>query len=152
MKILLVEDVTNKAQRICNCIYNAFLDSEIIIKESYHSASVEIVKHHQDYDIVLLDMSMPSYDSSEEESGGVPEAIAGRRILEKMFLKEITTKVIVVTMYDKFEGEKLVEMDKSFQETYKDFYYGYVFFSFENADWQLQLIKMIKDYEQNFNR
>ena len=144
MKILLVEDVEGKANSIIRCIKEEFPECEVMTKSSYHSAAKEIFLHHNDFQLILLDMSMSTYDKNIEELGGVPEAMAGKRILEGMFLREIETKVVVVTMYDRFGGEKLNELDKEFQKEYGDFYRGYVFFSFNKADWQRVLINKIK--------
>ncbi|MCR5038768.1 MAG: hypothetical protein K6A94_05475 [Bacteroidales bacterium] len=144
MKILLVEDVEGKANSIIACIKEEFPECEVVTRSSYHSAAKEIFLHHQDYQMILLDMSMSTYDKNIEELGGVPEAMAGKRILEGMFLREIETKVVVVTMYDRFGGEKLNELDKEFQKEYADFYRGYVFFSFNKADWQRVLIGKIR--------
>lgn len=144
MKILLVEDVPDKASRIIDCIKGEYADCEIETKTSYHSALKEIFRNFGEYNIILLDMSMSTYDKNIEELGGVPEAMAGKRILEGMFLREINTKVIVVTMYDRFGGEKLNELDKEFKKEYADFYRGYVYFSFNKADWQRVLINKIQ--------
>lgn len=150
MKILLVEDVEGKANSIISCIREAFPDCKVETRSSYHSAAKEIFLHHSNYQLILLDMSMSTYDKNIEELGGVPEAMAGKRILEGMFLREISTKVVVVTMYDRFGGEKLNELDKEFQKEYADFYRGYVFFSFNKADWQRVLINKINQvYDKN---
>ena len=144
MRILLVEDVTDKANRIVSCINESISDCEIEIKTSYHSASKEIYRNGNSYDFILLDMSMSTYDKNIEELGGVPEAMAGKRILEGMFLRDIETNVVVVTMYDKFGGEKLNELDKDFAKNYPDIYRGYVYFSFNKADWQRVLVNKIQ--------
>lgn len=143
-KILLVEDVLDKAEKIKKCVNREF--PEIVIEEctSYHSALKEIFENYDSYSLILLDMSMSTYDQNIEEFGGVPEAMAGKRILEGMFLREIPTKVIVVTMYESFMGEGIKQLDILFKTDYSDFYLGYVFFSFNKTDWKKQLIDQIR--------
>ena len=143
-KILLVEDVHDKSEKIKKCISTYFVDAVIFVCTSYHSALKEIYEHYQEYSLILLDMSMSTYDQNVEEFGGVPEAMAGKRILEGMFLREIPTKVIVVTMYDNFGGEGIKQLDKDFSVDYAENYIGYVFFSFNKSDWQKQLIDKMK--------
>ena len=82
MKILLVEDVEGKANSIISCIKEEFPDCEVVTRSSYHSAAKEIFLHYGEYQLILLDMSMSTYDKNIEELGGVPEAMAGKRILE----------------------------------------------------------------------
>ena len=69
--------------------------------------------------------------------------MAGKRILEGMYLREISTKVIIVTMYENFGGEGIKQLDKEFKVEYADNYLGYVFFSFNKSDWQKQLIEIM---------
>lgn len=142
-KILLVEDVLDKADKIKKCIKGVFPELEIANCTSYHSALKEIFENHCQYSLILLDMSMSTYDQNVEEFGGVPEAMAGKRILEGMYLREISTKVIIVTMYENFGGEGIKQLDKEFKVEYADNYLGYVFFSFNKSDWQKQLIEIM---------
>lgn len=143
-RLLLVEDVLDKSEKISQCVRTAFPELEISVCTSYHSALKEIYENHSSYSLILLDMSMSTYDQNVEEFGGVPEAMAGKRILEGMFLREIITKVIVVTMYESFGGEGIKQLDKEFKTEYADNYLGYVFFSFNKSDWQKQLIDKMK--------
>lgn len=143
-KILLIEDVFDKSEKIKKCIKGSFPNIEISECSSYHSALKEIFENHQEYALILLDMSMSTYDQNVEEFGGVPEAMAGKRILEGMFLREIPTKVIVVTMYENFGGEGIKQLDKEFKTEYADIYMGYIFFSFNKTDWQKQIIDLME--------
>lgn len=143
-KILLIEDVFDKSEKIKKCVNGTFPDLIISECSSYHSALKEIFEHYQEYSLILLDMSMSTYDQNVEEFGGIPEAMAGKRILERMYLREIPTKVIVVTMYENFGGEGIKQLDKEFKSDYEDIYMGYVFFSFNKSDWQKQIIDLIK--------
>ena len=86
---------------------------------------------------------MTTYDVSVEESGGIPEPLAGENILDVMYLNEIPTKVVVVTMYESFAGKRLKTFDVELKENYPDNYLGYVFFSHNNTDWKLELKKQI---------
>jgi CheY-like chemotaxis protein len=142
-KILIVEDEQKKLDNLKDFLKEEFPNVEFEEKRSYNSALREIVENHKNYNLVLLDMSMTTYDVSIEESGGIPEPLAGENIIDAMYLNEIPTKVVVVTMYESFAGKKLVTFDVELKENYPDNYLGYVFFSHKNTDWKLELKKYI---------
>ena len=142
-KILIIEDEQQKLDNLKDFLNEEFPDIEFSEKRSYNSALREIVENHKDYSLILLDMSMTTYDVSVEESGGIPEPLAGENILDVMYLNEIPTKVVVVTMYESFAGKKLKVFDSEIKENYPDNYLGYVFFSHKTTDWKLELKKYI---------
>lgn len=144
-KILIVEDEQRKLDNIKEFLKTEFQDLEYVEKRSYISATKEIFENYQEYDLILLDMSMTTYDVTVDESGGVPEPLAGENILDTMYLMDISTKVIVVTMYESFFGKKLSQFDIELKSTYPDNYLGFVFFSYKKTDWQLKLKKYIAD-------
>lgn len=139
-KILIVEDnITklDKLQSFCSVFYP---ESVIIAKNSYNTALSEIVRNGSAYDVILLDVSMYTYDVNNEDNGGEPEPLAGSNILRFMKLRKITTPVIVVTMYESFvDGVKIDELNKGFKTNYPEFYKGYVYFSHKNDDWKTYL-------------
>ena len=133
MRILIVEDNQKKLDKLKEYISKEFPDYEITDRQSYNSATKEIVLNYKNYDLMLLDMSMQTYDISEDEMGGEPEPLAGTKILSQMYLREITVKVIVVTL------------DENLRNEYADIYCGYVFFSHSNNEWQSNLKKIINE-------
>lgn len=142
-KILIVEDLPEKADEIKKTVLSNMKNIELEIKTSYHSAIEEIYRHHSRYFLILLDVSMSTYDINIEENGGLPEALAGKRILEGMYLRDIPTKVKVVTMYENIGGIRIQELDKELREDNPDSYDGYIFFSFNKSEWKKQLIEYI---------
>ena len=143
-KILLVEDFQTKADSIIKFIKKDFNDIEIVRKESYKSALSEICNEKKLYDLILLDMSMSTFDVSAEESGGEPEPLAGQLILENMYLRDIVIKVLVVTMYERFDGIKLNNLHRELEEKYPDIYIGNVFFSIKHNEWKNKLSYKIR--------
>lgn len=144
-KILLVEDLPEKAEEIKKEILGNIPNIELIEKSSYHSAIEEIYCNYNEYFLILLDISMSTFDVDIEENGGLPEALAGKRILEGMYLRDIPTKVKVVTMYESFDGRKIQELDKELREDNPDSYDGFIFFSFKKSEWKKQLIDYINN-------
>lgn len=143
-KILLVEDYEEKANNIRTFLKQEFSDFEIILRISYNSAQEEIFEHGSNYSLILLDMSMSTYDLSTDASGGLPEPSAGQYILEGMFLRKIMTPVIVVTMYNVFGRKQLEAFDIELKKDYPQNYKSYVFYSSQKNDWKEHLKKQIK--------
>lgn len=138
-RILIIEDEQKKLDNLKDFLKEEFQNIQINDKRSYNSALREILENYKTYDLILLDMSMTTYDVSIEESGGIPEPLAGENILDAMYLNDISTKVVVVTMYESFAGKKLKTFDIELKENYPDNYLGYVFFSHNNTDWKSTL-------------
>lgn len=144
-KILLVEDYEEKANNILAFLRLEFPDCEVIQRTSYNSAQEEIFENGNEYSLILLDMSMSSYDLSIDASGGLPEPSAGQYILEGMFLRQIMTPVIVVTMYNVFGRKQLEAFDKELKKDYPQNYKSYVYYSSQKNDWKNLLKKQIKE-------
>ena len=135
-RILLVEDYEEKARDICNFLSEKFPDAEVSKCTSYNSAQEKIFEAKPEYDLILLDMSMSTFDLNEDASGGLPEPSAGQNILEGMYLRGISTPVIVVTMYNVFGRKELATFDKELKESYPENYRSYVFYSAQRGDWR----------------
>lgn len=144
-KILLVEDFEEKANNILAFLKKEFPLYEVVLRTSYNSAQEEIFENGSDYSLILLDMSMSTYDLTIDASGGLPEPAAGQNILEGMFLREIMTPVIVVTMYNVFGRKQLEAFDIELKKDYPQNYKSYVFYSSQKNDWKKFLQKQIKE-------
>ncbi|MCQ2294047.1 MAG: response regulator [Bacteroidales bacterium] len=142
-RILIVEDLPEKADEIKVVIAKAFPNIEIEERTSYHSAIEEIYQNHPRYKLILLDISMSTFDVNVEENGGLPESLAGKRILQGMYLRDIPTKVKVVTMYESFDGKSIKELDRELKEDNPDSYDGFIFFSFKKSEWKKQLVEYL---------
>lgn len=130
MKILLIEDNQYKITQLQEFLGSEFPLIELTIRNSYHSGLKEVKQNSKLYNLILLDISMPTYDIQAGEQGGTPLSLAGKLILNEMNLRDIDTKVIVVTMYENYvDGTKLLELDKQFQSEFSTNYIGYVYFS-----------------------
>ena len=139
-RILIIEDNTAKLERLKSFCVKNYPGVSITERPSYISAQREIVQNGNSYDVILLDVSMTNYDTSEEENGGQPKPLAGMNILRFMLLAKVTTPVIVVTMYENFvDGVKIAMLDRNFKAQYPDIYEGYVYYSHKNNDWKKSL-------------
>lgn len=145
MKILLVEDFEEKAHNIMSFLKEEFPCYEIIRCSSYNSAQEMIFDHSEDFQLILLDMSMSTYDLIVDASGGLPEPSAGEYILEGMFLRDIDTPVIVITMYNVFGRKELSDFNTELKAKYPQNYKSYVFYSSQKTDWKKELKQQINN-------
>ncbi len=143
-RVLLVEDYEEKANNIIAFLEIEFPELEVERCTAYNSAQETIFENPDKFDLILLDMSMSTYDLNTDASGGKPEPTAGRDLLEGMFLREITTPVIVVTMYNVFGRKELSAFHEELLESYPQNYKSYVFYSSQRSDWKNDLKKKIK--------
>lgn len=151
-RILIVEDNHLKLEKLKDFLEEEFKGIELEERTSYNSASKEIALNYKKYDLILLDMSMQTYDISTEESGGEPEPLAGKNILKQIYLRDIPTKVIVVTMYENFvDGTKISRLDEELKRDYPDNYCGFIFFTHTNLDWATELKKSINKLTNDKN-
>jgi len=149
MKILFIEDHPLKQAQINKFVLEKFSDCQIESKNSYISGLKELIKNHNNYDVLLLDISMPNYDISSEDSGGDWMPLAGKNILKEMYLRDIPTKAIVVTMHGSFDdGTKITELDSELKRAFSDNYIGYVFYSQLNEDWKDKICQLLKTLER----
>lgn len=144
-RLLIIEDNDSKLNRLCQFCTKYLVDYFVSDKRSYNSALSEVVHNGKNYDLILLDVSMNTYDISPEESDGEQEPLAGSNILRFMKLRKIFVPVIVVTMYESFvDGIKIDKLDEGFREKYPEFYKGYVYYSLRNEDWITHLKDLIE--------
>lgn len=149
MNILFIEDHPYKLGQVLNFLSEGFPDVKVEVRNSYNSGLRELITNSKEYDLLLLDISMPNYDISPEENGGDFLPLAGKLILKEMYLREIPTKAIVVTMHGSFEdGTKLAELDNKLKTEFCDNYIGHVYFSAVSTEWKIQLENLIKQHNK----
>jgi CheY-like chemotaxis protein len=92
MKILFIEDHPRKQAQIIEFLRSQFADLEIVTKNAYNSGLRELISNHANYDILLLDISMPNYDISSQDSGGDWMPLAGKKNPKTDVLKRYSNK------------------------------------------------------------
>jgi len=146
MKILVIEDDENKRQQLEKFLKSIRSDCHLTIQKSYNSGLKSVLSKEK-WNLVLLDMTMPTYDISLNEDGGRPQHYAGRAILRQMKRHNIKTPVIVVTQFDVFgEGTERMtrdELDKQLQSDHPNIYLGMVYYNAAVDGWKNDLNLMI---------
>lgn len=147
IKTILIEDDSKKIEDIKEYIINHLGCEYFTVKESYQSGIREIMKN--DYDLLLLDMSIPTFDKTPAESGGPYEKFGGYKILREIIRKKRPVKTILITMFDDF-GESdlsitLSQIDGSLKKEFSDLFLGSVFYHARENNWQEDLKTIISN-------
>ncbi|MDO3385635.1 response regulator [Gilvimarinus sp. SDUM040013] len=146
MKIAIIEDQPEKLQEILYFL-EEFYEVKPCIKicESLKSGLI-LIKNDQDFDLILLDMSMPVLDAKHDSHGLKPENFAGRELMKQMKIRGISVPVVVVTQYAVFEKDNitLAELNEEFEKSYQDFYKGCVYFQSSSDDWMQELAEVLR--------
>jgi len=100
MKILLVEDDQNKSSQIVRFLRHLLPAAEMIVASSYVGAIERIL--NRECDVILLDMTIPTYDVDVEDEGGRPRVFGGQDILRRMERRRVFIPVVVITQFDNF--------------------------------------------------
>lgn len=152
MRILIIEDDKNKLNQVRAVLEENLTNCFISEKFSYNSGLKEITS--VEYDLLLLDMSMPTFDITKNESGGRPKQFAGKEILRKMSRRNINIPTIVITQFETFgdveNSISLNEMNRELSNKYQN-YKGAIFYSSSEKKWSNELLKCIKGelYEES---
>ncbi|WP_426343177.1 hypothetical protein ACN9MU_17470 [Pseudoduganella sp. R-32] len=147
MKILLIEDDEEKTEKVLSFIKIQYPDAMVEIARSFNAGLRAIIKSSS-LDVILLDMSMPNYNATEEDpSGGAPEHFAGRDILSQMKLRGINIPTIVITMFDLF-GENpdkmsFAQLEQQLKTMYAPTFLGMVYYNSGQEGWKNALGALI---------
>ena len=143
--IIVIEDDFKKKEDIRNFLSAELSINNIVIKESYQSGLRELIKNK--YELLLLDMSIPTWDKSIDEPGGNFEKFGGYKILKEITRKKKPIKTILITMFDDF-GESdtsitLSQLDNLLKSEFPDIYIGAVYYNTREEKWKTDLSEYI---------
>ncbi len=155
MRIIIIEDDENKLNHITDFIKNDYPGTQIDIYNSYRSGLKAIFEDYEKTDLILLDMSMNTYNVTAYETGGRKRPFAGRDILDQMKWNDIVAPVVIVTAYETFEeyGRKftLAELCSEMEKSFLGLYLGCVYFDSSQRNWMDHLGSFIKQRNEDIN-
>nr|WP_024309744.1 response regulator [Pseudomonas sp. P818] len=103
MKVLLIEDEEHKRAAIAQQVHSCVGQELVLVECESLRGGLRAIISDENFDLILLDMSMPGFDSSEGSSDfEEPESFAGKEILAQMKFRGIRVPVVVVTQYKAF--------------------------------------------------
>jgi CheY-like chemotaxis protein len=145
MNILLVEDEAPKQEHISSAILEVLPTVEIRIARSVRSAIDEM--RQRTPDLMLLDMSLPTFDVGPTESGGRPQNFGGSEILRYMDLYDLHVPTIVITAYEAFtKAGKSIDhksLHDELLEKHPLSYKGLIYYNSLFSEWRALLSSVI---------
>jgi CheY-like chemotaxis protein len=148
MKILIVEDDDNKLRALQALVATEFPDLPLAVARSLISG-VDLARTTGP-DVVLLDMTLPSYDQSAFDDGGGMEPFGGVEFLKQMKRFKLSPSVLIVTQFETFGKDASLktreqlseELSKQFPDTYK----GMLHYHASLQEWASSLKKFIEEF------
>ncbi|WP_109808767.1 LytR/AlgR family response regulator transcription factor [Sphingosinithalassobacter portus] len=141
MNILLIEDEAPKRDNIRSLLEQMGLIA--LVSEARSVGSAIRALRTSSFDLVILDMSLPTFDIAVGESGGRPQGFGGVEVLRYMDRFKLRSAVIVVTAYPAFsEGNLEIDL-KSLTDQLRDqhptIFKGIVFYNSMFSEWREEL-------------
>lgn len=142
-KILIIEDDKVKIERLN--MY--FKDSQKTIKESFQGGMLELKNSIEDYNFLILDMTIPLWEKGNNDLGGNYEQFGGEKILREMKRRKLFLPTILFTMFDIFPTKAgnvtFNEINSIFEEEFSEFYIGAVFYNANEDNWKMEMKTLI---------
>jgi CheY-like chemotaxis protein len=146
-KILFIEDNLIKLEAVLNVLNSNIPNAVIITKDSFRSGLKELMDNS--FDILLLDMSLPTWDREGVKKQEGFERFGGETIMREMKRKSKLTPTVVITMFSEFGIGKsfidLVDLDRHLKSEFKEFYKGFVKYSSSERKWEDELKTVLGD-------
>jgi CheY-like chemotaxis protein len=146
MRALLIEDDQFKARRLQELLQQLQTGMSVDAAHSVAS-STKALDEGPKYDLVILDMSLPTFDVGPRETGGRPQGFGGREVMRFMQNNEIDVPVIVVTQFERFgEPGKEIELPmlaQALREEFPSLFQGVVYYDATSERWRNELAELL---------
>ena len=101
----------------------------------------------ESFDLIILDMSMPTFDRTETERGGRFRVFGGKEIVSRLKKQNKLSPFVVLTGYSQFSDEKdnlsLAQIN-DLLTLYGDHYKGTIYFDSATSVWKQGLSTVIE--------
>lgn len=145
MKILVVEDDQFKLDAIQRVVRQQLRQHEIVFCKSVQTAVRAIT--HNDFDFLILDMSLPSHDLEAAAGLGIPRLSGGIEVLFELQYQNKNPRTLILTQYPEIEMENkmvpLAGVADYVSENFEIEISGCIFFDFEQEEWSRQLAESL---------
>jgi CheY-like chemotaxis protein len=148
LKILIVEDDENKRVQLSDFLKVVIPTQTVLLERSLQSG-VRRIKA-EEFNLVILDMTLPMYDASPDEPSDDTHIFGGREFLGQMERFDINTPVVVFTQFEVFgkppNEMRLEDLHRELQDEYPAIYQGAVYYHASLNSWKDELREKL-----NFN-
>lgn len=149
MRVLLIEDEEHKRDEIIQYVKQVY-DLYPDVVDSVRSAIMKIME--VDYDIIILDMALPTFGGDTADSNkGHDQAQGGIEVLRVLKLEKKSTKIILVTQYPDFYiggiKVKLKDSPKIIFDKYNQEIIGAVLYHYKSKTTQQRITSILRGYK-----
>lgn len=149
--VALIEDEITKRDAVYAHVESLLPDYKIVEAKSVKTGRLLMRDHAPS--ILLLDMSLPTFEVCESDSGGRPQGLGGIEIMRYMLKDSSEAPVIVVTGYQEFsERSRYMSVESLMEALYVEFpdiFKGLVIFNVLSDDWKEGLSDLISEVVGN---
>lgn len=146
-QVLLIEDDEVKRQGVQSVLTLNF-DFKIVLANSVSTAIRSIT---EEIDLIIADMSLPTYDIEAQERGGTPRPFGGIEVFEHLDRIASKVPVVVVTSYPAIsDGRKSLtvnDLERQLETDFPDNFKGLVYFDNAYTDWEMKLVNTITKFQ-----
>jgi CheY-like chemotaxis protein len=146
VKVLLVEDEDPKLAGLVKFLRDFEIPLSITVARSVKSALAEL--RTTSPDMLVLDMSLPTFDISLNEPGGRPQGFGGLEIVRYLDSVDSYTPTIVVSAYEAFsrsgQNIELKTLATELMRDYPQIISGVVYFNPMQGRWSEELTSLIE--------
>lgn len=149
VKILIIEDDKNKSSQIIERLNSQYSNLTFSEKRSFQQGVKSL--RNSSFDLLLLDMTLPTFDIDTNSGGGKIRNFAGREILEEMLQREINLKTIIITQYESFGEEQITisKMRTILKEKYHKNFIEIIYYSSSSKSWFENLTKLVGELNES---
>lgn len=146
MNILLIEDSDFKRSRVQNFLKEE-LEEKITIEAacSYTSGLNSLIDNN--YDLAIIDMSLPNYDRVPGIPDGEFRTYGGLDLARQIKRRKIKTKFIFLTQFDSFsEKGKNVDLriiEDETKEKHPEQFLGCIYYEHAGYNWKDNLMNVV---------
>lgn len=145
ISVLIVEDDAYKLEALSEIISSTVEICSTDPCRSVQSAVTAVAAHR--YDIIILDMSLPSHDLEKGSMLGIPRLSGGIEVLFELDYIGAKADVVIVTQYPEIEmsGElvPLCEVAAFVKREYGIAITACIYYDSDSTDWKIQIADAI---------
>lgn len=145
--ILIVEDNHHKRTNIIDFIRSTYPNLSIDVCHSFTSAWTAILSN--EYELIFLDMSLPTFDQTESGTGGAFRTFGGKELARKIKRRKIGSHFLFITQYKNFsEDNSIYSFESIKMEITRDHPQqckGFILYSNSSSDWKEDILKAIRE-------
>lgn len=153
INLLVVEDDEPKLEAIKEVVSESNVDFEIAVARSVATA-LNLIET-RNFDLAIIDMSLPAFDYSLDVSGGKPQGEGGRDIIRFLEDFQPDSKAIILTQYAEFNKSidlpmrKLEEISGELNSEYGSFLIDVIYYSGRHGDWSMKIKNLLIEFNRN---